>query len=142
MKLENCNELKLQYALDYIKDINCSDIENLANKVLSDEWQSCSNKKISSALKSLASEYKEIKAKASKYQGAVSKLNQYKEISNEMDNINSKIYKYENKLKYCDVNDNDNIRYYKERLNYYKNKRYSNNRDLQSLSNSINQILN
>lgn len=121
MAYENVNVFKLESALNKIDNISYGNIDNLYNKLATDQWQSPIRNRIRTALKEVVSEYMAIQKEIRNYKLAASLIRNYQQSDDDYKKYVKKTsdakQKYD-KYRYK-TNPDSSDEYWK---NYYKNK--------------------
>lgn len=133
MAFQNCDVNKLENSINKVDNINYDNINDLINSISYNEWQSPSEKRVITALKSLVSEYKEIQSKLDKYRRACTHIEQYKELESELGGYNDKLSSYKSRLKKCDDEDNWTKDYLDGKVDTYQTKIANNKSKMQEL---------
>ena len=122
MAYENIDVNKLKTALSTINNINNSKIDNLVQRMDSEQWQSPVRSRFQTALSNISKQYASLKKDIDTYKEIANYIEKYKHAKSDYDRLNDNVNYYNNKLNSLD----ENSSFYEYNKNYFKSKLDSN----------------
>ena len=118
MAYENIDVNKLKTALSTINNINNSKIDNLVQRMDSEQWQSPVRSRLQTALSNISKQYASLKKDIDTYKEIANYIEKYKHAKSDYDSLNDNVNYYNNKLNSLD----ENSSFYEYNKNYFKSK--------------------
>ncbi len=141
MAYESVDARLLKRTLGTMKDINANKIKNLSSSLSDSEWNSVGKGKIKIALRELSNEIDNLESTIGEYKNTASYIEKHKNEQKNLNSYNNKIKEYERKLRNCAPNDELSKETYKKLLYNYRKKAAGANSNIRNIQQQINKTI-
>ena len=141
MAYESVDARLLKRALGTMKDINANKIKNLSSSLSDSEWNSVGKGKIKIALRELSNEIDNLESTIGEYKNTANYIEKHKNEQKNLNSYNNKIKEYERKLRNCAPNDELSKETYKKLLYNYRKKAAGANSNIRNIQQQINKTI-